>query len=153
MNSCLLADLRSSALLSLLPAFFRVLRWIQFVLIEIQRLTAKCFNFSQTNISLKVAKSCYISYQIVFQTDSFSNNLNRFMLDFMYLCTRRCNFQGRFLQWTTAFEPFLQYLHLRFLILGKQKKTSARNTSRIRASRPDLFGSQSFTVALFLLFF
>ena len=44
--------------------------------------------------------------KIVFQPDSFSNNLNRFMLDFMWLGTRRCNFQGRFLQWTTAFELF-----------------------------------------------
>ena len=52
------------------------LRWIQFVLLKIQRVTAKCFNFSQTNIALKVAKSHSISYQIVFQPDSFSNNLN-----------------------------------------------------------------------------
>ena len=38
-------------------------------------------------------------------------------------------------------------LYFRFLVSGKQKKTSARNMTRIRASRPD---SLSFTVALFL---
>ena len=36
-NCCLLEDVRSSALLFPPPAFFCVLRWIQFVLIEIQR--------------------------------------------------------------------------------------------------------------------
>ena len=86
MDCSLLADRRSSALLSPLPAFFVVLRWIQFVLIEIQRVTATCFNSSQTNIALKVAKCRYISYYLshyLFQPDSFSNKLNRFMLDFM----------------------------------------------------------------------
>ena len=75
-NNELLHSCRSSTLSSLLPAFFCVLRWIQFVLLKIQRVTAKCFNFSQTNIALKVANSHSISYQIVFQPDSFSNNLN-----------------------------------------------------------------------------
>ena len=37
-------------------------RWIQFVLIEILGETAKCFNFSQTIIALKVSNSRYISY-------------------------------------------------------------------------------------------
>ena len=113
MNCCLLADLRSLVLLSPLPSFFYVLRWIQFVLIEIQRVTARCFNSSQTNIALKVARSRYISYQIVFQPDSF--------------------------------------LYFRVLVLGKQKKNSARNTTRIRALRSDLFDRESFTVALYLL--
>ena len=75
-NNELLHSCRSLKFSSLLPAFFCVLRWIQFVLLKIQRVTAKCFNFSQTNIVFKVAKSHSISYQIVFQPDSFSNNLN-----------------------------------------------------------------------------
>ena len=76
-----------------------------------------CFNFSQTNIALKVAKSRYISYQIVFQPNSLSNNLIWIMLDFMSLGTRRCNFQGSFLQRTTAFELFYSTLTLDFLLL------------------------------------
>ena len=74
MNCCILVDLRRSA--PCYQAFFCVLHWIQLVLLEIQRVTAKCFDFSQTNIALKVAKCHNISCQIVFQPDSFSNNLN-----------------------------------------------------------------------------
>ena len=83
-NNELLHSCRSSKFSSLLPAFFCVLRWIQFVLLEIQRVTAKCFNFSRTNIAMKVAKSHNISYQVVFQHDSFSNNLNWIYAEFCH---------------------------------------------------------------------
>ena len=90
-NNELLHSCRSSTFSSLLPAFFCVLRWIQFVLLEIQRVTAKCFNFSRTNIAMKVAKSHNISYQVVFQHDSFSNNLNWIYAEFCH--TARATFK------------------------------------------------------------
>ena len=46
-----------------------------------------------------------------------------------------------FLHWMTAFPAF----HLCVLVLGKQWKNSARNRSRERASRSDLFDSYAFT--------
>ena len=62
-NCCLLADLRSSALLAPPPAFFCVLRWIQFVLIEIQRVRdGKVLKFLLDKHCIDVAKSRYISY-------------------------------------------------------------------------------------------
>ena len=38
------------------------------------------------------------------------------MLDFMLLGTRRCNFQGRFLQWTTTLQFFYSTFTLDFLV-------------------------------------
>ena len=84
-NNELLPSCRSSKLISSFPAT-SVLLCAPLDLSRPDRNSksdGKMFYFSLTNIALKVAKSCYISYQIVFQPDSFSNNLNRFMLDFM----------------------------------------------------------------------
>ena len=67
----------------------------------------------------------FLIHNVLFQPDSFSNNLNRIMLDFMKLGTRRCNLQGRFLQWTTALELFSQYstFTLDFLFQENKRKT------------------------------
>ena len=82
---------------SFLQTLLSPLRWIQCVL---------------TNITLKVAKSPlhFLIHNVVFQPDSFSNNLNTIMLDFMQLGTRRCkgdSFNGR---------PHLNFFHSTFTL-------------------------------------
>ena len=73
------------------------------------------------------------------QHDSFIN-------DVIDLCWMLCNNPGIvpsnfFLQRTTAFELFLWYLHLKFIVLGKQKKNSASSTTKIIALWPHLLDS------------
>ena len=72
------------------------------------------------------------------------------MLDSMKLGTRRSNFQRRFLQWTTAFELFYSTsVYFRFLVVGKQKKNSAKKRYDVHRDQTYLTASHA-PVALFL---
>ena len=110
----LIVDLWSSALLSLLPPFFCcfcMLRWIQ-------------FESQQSVCNLKfLRQTLHASWEL---HDTFSKNV----IDLCWILYNKPRMIATFfLQHTTAFILFLKYLHFKFLVLGKQKKNSTRNTT------------------------
>ena len=85
-NNKLLPSCRSLKFSSSFPTttILCVLRWIQFVLIEIQRVCdGKVFKFFLDKHCIESYKETLHFLLNSFQPDSFSNNLNRFKLDFM----------------------------------------------------------------------
>ena len=94
---------------------------------------AKCFKFFSDKHCMQVAtSSTFPSANDVTDLCWILDNKPRIVATF-------------FFQRTTAFELLFYntYLHFRFLVFGKQKL-------KISVSRPDVFESFSFTVALFL---
>ena len=96
---------------------------------------AKCFKFFSDKHCMQVATS---------STLPSANEVT----DLCWILDKKPRIAATlFFQRTTAFELFFYntYLHFRFLVFGKQKL-------KISVSRPDLFDSLSFTVALFFAY-